>query len=340
MAKALADFIASTQNFELGKDGAPPRKFPILSFGKTETVNGNYEFTREDGERILSDWKARGTKLASDYEHAAYHASSKGGEAPASSWFDLELGDDGLYASNVEWTPRADGMLRSREYRYFSPWVTLREDGRVGGFKNFGLTNRPATIGMKALVASELPQSNPPAPQEQPPMKTLLKTLLLAEDATEAQAVSKAASMLQERDAIFTATGTKDLGSAMAAIENFKRDAETGRAAVAQLVELKKASAKSLKDFVCASEAFGKKVSPNQKDFWMSQEVETIQAFLAQAPDLQPVSGAPVPGQKNPATESVLKLSADDEATAAKCGISPEDFLKSKADLVKNGVLA
>jgi phage I-like protein len=74
--------------------------------------------------------------------------------APNAGNFDLELRPDGLWATNIHWTPRAEGYLRAGEYLYFSPAFAHDADGRVTRLVNIALTNLPATFGQEPLVAA------------------------------------------------------------------------------------------------------------------------------------------------------------------------------------------
>ncbi len=60
----------------------------------------------------------------------------------------------GLWA-DVEWTQDAKSKLGNREYRYLSPVALVRRsDRRLVGLHSVALTNKPAIIGMKPVVAS------------------------------------------------------------------------------------------------------------------------------------------------------------------------------------------
>lgn len=324
-------FLAATQ-IELAADGAPPARFRIAAFGKNPTLKGDFILRPEDAQQMVERAKARGIKLSADYEHSALHASVKGGEAPAAAWYDLEVGQDGLYAANVEWTPRAAERLRAREYRYFSPWFGQREDETVASFKNFALTNRPAMDALTPLVASEDSVAPPAPPPEKPRMKTLLKHLLLADDASEAEVLSKVQGLAAERDAFFTATGTKDVPSALAAVETAKRDAAKAKELEAELGKLKADGAKKERQLVLDAAVTDGSIAPNMRDFWASEtmSLEQLKAYVAQAPKVgKPADGTQKPKEKD-AKEIDLALTDEDKAAAKTLGIAEEDFAKHK----------
>ena len=160
--------IRATLNLEIhaGKPGTepgaqvPPTEFRIFPFGVIDTVKGKFIFDMEAGERLIAAWKDYGNRLPIDYEHQALEPVSNG-PVPAAGWFDLELREDGLWAVNVEWTPRAVELISKKEYRYISPAFYTDEKGRIIELINVALTNIPATKRLQPLVASrsgEIPE--------------------------------------------------------------------------------------------------------------------------------------------------------------------------------------
>lgn len=334
MANSLRDFIGSVQA-ELSGD-APPTRFRIAAFGKNETTKGTFLLRPEDAKAMVERAKARKVKLSADYEHAAFFATQSGNEAPASAWYDLEVGDDGLYATNIEWTPRAAERLKAREYRYFSPWFSQRDDGTVAAFKNFALTNRPAMDALTPLVATDDVQ-----PVEKPKMKTLLKHLALSEEATEAEALAKLQNFLNERDAVYTATGTKDLASAIAAIETAKQNAAKATVLAAELAAVKDSQEKAQKEALLSEGVRAGKVPPNLKDFLASQSVEFLKTYLEKAPVLvQPAGAAGTVTQKDAGKEQDVTLSDEEKEVARRMGVDLEKLATQKRELLKAGLLA
>lgn len=137
-----------------------PNRVQILKTGNFNHPKfGNFEITTQTLSEMIANFKnrVRGIDLSFDY----FHDSDK----EASAWVgDLELSEDGtqLWATNVDWTPKARQKLAERELRYFSPDFAFQwtdpETGNI--FKNvlFGgaLTNRPFLKEMQAIVADEL----------------------------------------------------------------------------------------------------------------------------------------------------------------------------------------
>lgn len=148
-----------------GLDKAPTR-FKLLSWGRTESTKGDYIFDDESAKLIMDDYRRRGVDLVIDYEH-----TTVGGEfarpdrmAPASGWIKAleSVPGDGLYAQ-VAWTDEARELLNSSKYRYFSPVTIVRKaDRKAVGLHSAALTNKPATLGIAALVNkdSDVPEGH------------------------------------------------------------------------------------------------------------------------------------------------------------------------------------
>ena len=136
--------------------GGLPREFRIFPFGEIETTKGVFRFDEEAARRVIEAWRDYGNRLPIDYEHQIFDPVANG-PVPAAGWFDLELRADGLWAVNVEWTPKAAELLKNREYRYFSPTFRTDEEGRIVQLVNVALVNLPATKRMEPLVAKAVP---------------------------------------------------------------------------------------------------------------------------------------------------------------------------------------
>lgn len=136
----------------------PPREWRLFKAGRNDTEYGPFYFTDESAAEVLAAAERWGNDYSADWEHAAVKAADEGREAPAAAWYGLEVRQSAegpeLWAVNIRWTPRAEEMIRQAEYRYVSPWFAHDEDRQILEFRNFALTNQPATHHMDALVAA------------------------------------------------------------------------------------------------------------------------------------------------------------------------------------------
>jgi phage I-like protein len=142
--------------------GEPVREFLLIPFGTVEVerpfAGDSFTFTREHAEAAQRWFESLGRKLAIDYEHQSFDElnTRPDGLRPAAGWIGgLEVREDGLWAVDVTWTPRAAELLRNGEYRYFSPVIFWADEERtqLAGLGPVALTNDPAMRGVPALAA-------------------------------------------------------------------------------------------------------------------------------------------------------------------------------------------
>lgn len=134
----------------------PPTELLLLPYGEIETIDkGTFVFDGEAGELLMARHDAYGIRRSADYEHQA--SSEPVVQAPAAAWYDLELRDDGLWATAIKWTARAAEYLKADEYKYFSPtfWATLDQPRRIVEYFNFALTNNPSMTHLPVLMSRD-----------------------------------------------------------------------------------------------------------------------------------------------------------------------------------------
>lgn len=145
-----------------GAGGEPVREFRLLPFGSVSldrplAGRDSFEFLPRHARSAVAWFERAGRKLAVDYEHQSLDAAARAdGLRPAAGWIGgLEVRADGLWATEVKWTPRAEALLRSGEYRYFSPVIYWTDErySDVAALGPVALTNDPALHGVPALAA-------------------------------------------------------------------------------------------------------------------------------------------------------------------------------------------
>lgn len=143
-------------------EGEPAAAFLLIPFGpvgvERPISGGSFEFTRAHAEAAQRWFETIGRKLAIDYEHQSFDRlnTRADGLRPAAGWIGrLEVRGDGLWAVDVEWTDKAQALLKSGEYRYFSPVIFWKaaERRELAGLGPVALTNDPAMHGVAALAA-------------------------------------------------------------------------------------------------------------------------------------------------------------------------------------------
>ena len=133
--KILSARPAELTALESTPEAAAPERVLLFAYGVTDYEEAGkrkrYRFDEADAVRLQRDFAAAGVDVPVDYNHQQLRAATNGRPAPAAGWITaLETGNDSLYA-RVKWTPKAEEMIRNREYRYTSPTFYLTGSGRV-----------------------------------------------------------------------------------------------------------------------------------------------------------------------------------------------------------------
>ncbi len=161
--------VACVARAEISADVTPRMRVQIMPWGRFDSNagDGNVVPTLVDEVAVQMmnrtfDFMYRDRKidLVFDYEHQSKGQNRRDdGLAPASGWMRhdsagfIGVPGDGVYV-DVEWTPKAQELVRNREYRYlsFEGWIQ-ESDGRVLSVNTVGLTNDPQT-SVKPIVNS------------------------------------------------------------------------------------------------------------------------------------------------------------------------------------------
>lgn len=129
-----------------------PSEFLLLKFGETDTTQGPYRLDLASAKEIVTTAQTRKLKFNFDYNHASLDPKNTE-DGIAAGWFDIELKEDGIWAKNIRWTPKAAQYLSTREFAYYSPAIKLNKNGYAIRLINVALTNLPATSDINSLVA-------------------------------------------------------------------------------------------------------------------------------------------------------------------------------------------
>jgi len=306
----------------------PPSEFPIFLYGETDTKKGKYTFDAESAEAVLSSFSDYGNRLTLDYEHQAL--SDPPVKAPAAGNYRLELRDDGLYAADVHWTDEAAKHLSAGEYLYYSPAFHSDEQGRPNDLLNIALTNLPATKRMKPLVAYK-------ADNKDETMKTVLSTLALKADASEAEALSAINALKFQLDELVKLTGKGNANEASAVITAWKHSHEEAAQLKAQLDKIRKdAEELSFNSQIKDAERAGK-ISPAESDpkrvYAMSlkgkeDSLNLLSLYLNTLSSM--VSGTSAPVKEPEAVNQVVSLTAKEKKLAHQMGVKEAELLARK----------
>lgn len=138
----------------LGRKLRAKREFRLFKFGDNPTVKGTFRLTQESAAELMATYAKRGLKVTFDYDHYALKGS-RPQDGKSAGKCDLELREDGLYCTNIEWTPTAQKEIEDGEWVYFSPaFESTSKTKEICELINVALTNVPAMDGIEAIAAS------------------------------------------------------------------------------------------------------------------------------------------------------------------------------------------
>jgi phage I-like protein/cation transport regulator ChaB len=136
--------------------GEVPEWIRILPAGTVPLTDSRPPFLvdKKGMAAVIEAFTKRGNDLVIDYEHQTNSTMDNGRPAPAAGWIKtLEARSDGIWAK-VEWTEAAQEFISKKEYRYFSPVITLEpKTRRVEELFHAALTNFPAISNLTPLSA-------------------------------------------------------------------------------------------------------------------------------------------------------------------------------------------
>ena len=170
-----------------------PTELKLLDFGVNTTTKGPVRLTQKTRDRLPQFQRERGfDRVALDFEHNtlpgtdAYKASSE--PRPVAAFGVPQLRADGLYLSDIVWTP--DGKKSARNFVDISPAVQMDADREVLFLHSAGLVRQGAVENL-SFYSVTLPASGAGLNQQQEDalvekiLTALRKGLGLAETATE-----------------------------------------------------------------------------------------------------------------------------------------------------------
>jgi phage I-like protein len=283
--------------------------------------------------RLIERVAARSEACVIDYEHQTLLTDKNGQPAPAAGWFSALNWREGqgLFATGVEWTPRAAEMLKAGEYRYISP--VFEYDARTGEVQDVrmaALTNNPGLSGMQAVALSTALANFDFDQEEEMDLKQLLVALGLPDDTDEAGALAALSALQAKADG--AATEVAALKAQQASGESVK---DGYKAAVAELQTQVAAltaaqSERELDALLDEAVAAGKPINDGlratyKKDY--AGKVAALKAVLDQTPavaalrGMQSASVVHTPG---------AGLTDVDEAARKALGLSPEKYTTGK----------
>lgn len=150
----------------LHRHGAQLRKIDAAVTGAWVKEAHAFSIMAEDLIDMVRNFeKRKNDMIVIDYEHASEMPEvAKGGPVPAAGWIhELHIDKSGIekLAALVEWTPEAEEMIQTGEYRFFSPAIdwgaTDKDTGEPQGatLTSGALTNHPFLEELPPIMLSD-----------------------------------------------------------------------------------------------------------------------------------------------------------------------------------------
>lgn len=310
-----------------GEPFVPPSEFRIFSAGKNESHKGTFNFTTASANRVMVGAQKQKNDYSIDYDHGMFSlfSADKSETSKAAGWFKPQLRGQDLWATEVSWTPKATEKLSQREFRYISPAFDHDEKGEIHLLRNVALTNTPAMFDLEPLLASWAAPDNR---EEEPPMKTLLALLGLADTASEAEAMAKLSQIQGPFTELLSLTSKASASDAMGVVKAWKVAADGVPAMHTELSQLKKSSEDAERQALIDEGKRRGVVPPAYEPVLKTMELSQMKEFLKVAVPVHPAKGK----ETNDVTViQTVTLSQADKDVARQLGVSEEAFAKSKA---------
>ncbi len=185
-----------------------PSWIEIIPAGGAIKGRDGRQYNNSDPEKIVNAFNSIGQPLIVDFEHASEILAPKGFEAPAAAWVEkMAAKPDGSVWGEVNWTPKGEKSVSSREYRFTSPAYKLSTDSSIIGISSIGLVGKPN------LDLSALNNHQPETKKEKSIMDltAITSALDLNEGASVGQIASAINSLKEEKSIALNSVATPDL---------------------------------------------------------------------------------------------------------------------------------
>ncbi|WP_286694982.1 phage protease [Spongiibacter sp. UBA1325] len=314
--------------------------------------NGPWLLTEDAANRLIARAATRSTDIVVDYEHQTLLTEKNGQPAPASGWVDprsLEWRDDGLYG-RIDWKTAAATAISNDEYRYLSPVFPYdAATGEVLDLYHLALTNTPAIDEAVAAMAAARASAHPANEDDTVKREQLIKTLGLAENATDADIESALAALKANADelaALREGLDVDEQGNAVEAVATLKsKAAQTAEPDLSQYVP--KSVYKEATQQLAALKASGDttevealikeglddgRIAGQATANWLREQgLAALKAHLQDAPTIAALKGTQTQGKKPNANDDEGELTAAELAVCKNMGLDPETYKKNKA---------
>jgi len=311
---------------------APPTEICLLRKGVTTTENGPYTFSDVSAKLVMAEFNRRGILYFADWHHASLdeHPRDPRLAEAAACHYKLEVRNGDLYATDIKWTPDGLEDLRKKRVLYISPAFDTNSKGEVVSFRNFALTNDPATHNSESLVAASAKHGESMDPEQlkaeyEAKLAQLAKLEAEKKDLeTKVVTLTKKVEKKAEKDDDEDDDDEDDDGPPSS--KQYSKAADLNKEIVRLHVELAKAKGNSAKDHETrVMSAHKKGLLPKASIKWALANAAAFNDMLTQ---LEGVSPAVEPAEEVKTQTNTRTADADTVKLCNQLGISVEEYLK------------
>ena len=300
-------------------------RIQLTPAGKFTAKGKTFELSPADAKRMVAEYAARQSKWPVDYEHQTLNAQENGQPNPAAGWVEsLEWIDgQGLFAL-VQWTPRAEGLIKGGEYRYISP-MFASQAGRIIEMMPPALTNYPAIDGMSPVTASDVEAINEDDPQMDELLNALRAALGLSADATPEQINAAFAEHLKKVQSMTTAASAAPDPRKYAPIEALT-------ALQAQVNALSATQTESKVEAIVASALADGRLLPALKDWAMDlgrKDLSALSTFVAASVPVPALGALPQSAAAGAGAAGQPALTAEELVICSQLGLTADEYINA-----------
>lgn len=309
----------------LPSNGAAPTEAHLLPAGTFRAIDGRpddcdgWQLNAAIAGQVIARAAAQKTDILIDFEHQSLRAKDNGQRVEAAGWIPRTLEwreGKGLFATQIAWVGDTAQLIEKKQYRYISAvFAYYEKTGEVLEIISVALTNTPALDGLDALADLARKHS----------------VLLTKEDADMADKEALAA-LTAEREGLKTQmaalTAERDGLKTQNAALTAERDTLKTKveAADKEKTEAALASEKAKHAELLQAALTDGRLVPAQKPWAEKQTLVALTEYLDATKPLsitQTQAGGKDGGGNG--------LNQEEVAMCSRMGVSPEDFLKTKA---------
>lgn len=150
MINKLSHFI----NLNILNEEDIPTQIKLFDVGENHTSQGTFVYDPNMSEQMAhpNGWDL----LAVDIDHLSFSEQTTPELKGSFGWYKLLCNDEGIFATDIQWSDRIKPLLLDRAYRFVSPAFNCIDNTNIiSEVINFALTNIPATINMKPFIATK-----------------------------------------------------------------------------------------------------------------------------------------------------------------------------------------